>query len=87
MQEAKTQHVKTLIYSPINQQLNSVNKKNLQKQAEDLANQKNLHFDKNETEKLVIKFTELTQNNKRPFLDRNQFRFVFYIFFIRQYLF
>ena len=62
------------------QQLNSVNKKNLQKQAEDLANQKNLHFDKNETEKLLIKFTELTQNNKRPFLDRNQFRFVFWIF-------
>ena len=65
------------------QQLNSVNKKNLQKQAEDLANQKNLHFDKNETEKLLIKFTELTQNNKRPYLDRNQFRCVIFMFFRR----
>lgn len=56
------------------QQLNSINKKNLQKQAEDLANQKNVHFDKIEIEKLLLVFTELTKNNKRPFLDRNQFR-------------
>jgi len=65
------------------QQLNSVNKKNLQKQAEDLANHKNLHFDKNETEKLLIKFTELTQNNKRSFMDRNQFRCVIMLSLIR----
>jgi len=65
------------------QQLNSVNKKNLQKQAEDLANHKNLHFDKNETEKLLIKFTELTQNNKRSFMDRNQFWCVIMLSLIR----
>ena len=56
------------------QQLNSVNKKNLQKIAEDLTNQKNLHFDRLEIEKLLVKFSELTRGNQRPFLDRNQFR-------------
>jgi len=56
------------------QHLNSVNKKNLQKHAEDLATQKNLHFDRHEIEKLLMKFSELTRGNQRPFLDRNQFR-------------
>ena len=56
------------------QHLNSVNKKYYQKIAEDLTNQKNLHFDRQEIEKLLMKFAELTRGNQRPYLDRNQFR-------------
>merc|ERR1712133_161688 len=56
------------------QQLNSVNKKNLQKIAEELSSDKKLRFDRTEIEKLLIKFTKLTTGNQKQLIDRNQFR-------------
>merc|ERR1712062_530936 len=56
------------------QQLNSVNKKNLQKIAEELSADKKLRFERHEIEKLLIKFTKLTTGNQKQLIDRNQFR-------------
>merc|ERR1712035_284401 len=52
------------------QQLNSVNKKNLQKIAEELSSDKKLRFDRTEIEKLLIKFTKLTTGNQKQLMDR-----------------
>ena len=55
------------------QHMNSINKKNLQKMAEELSlDKKNLHFDRAELEKLLVKFTQLC--NQKQLIDRNQFR-------------
>merc|ERR1711892_1509854 len=50
----------------------SLNKKNLTKMADELALDKKLKFDRNELEKLLVKFSTLC--NQKQLIDRNQFR-------------
>ena len=50
----------------------SLNKKNLTKMADELAMDKKLKFDRNELEKLLVKFSTLC--NQKQLIDRNQFR-------------
>ena len=56
-------------------QVNSLQKKNLQKIAEELSADKRLRFDRGEIEQLLIMFTTLTSGNKKALIERTQFRF------------
>merc|ERR1711885_2118 len=55
-------------------EVNSLQKKNLQKIAEELSVDKRLRFDRGEIEQLLIMFTTLTSSNKKALIERTQFR-------------
>merc|ERR1711892_520800 len=55
-------------------EVNSLQKKNLQKIAEELSADKRLRFDRGEIEQLLIMFTTLTSGNKKALIERTQFR-------------
>ena len=54
--------------------MTSINKKNLQKIAEEMASDRKLRFDRVELEKLLVKFMSMC--NQKQLIDRNQFRLV-----------